>query len=160
MNELQMMPGVEWLVAEEEAPAKNLVGAPTLTLVPTEELVDTLIVEDVEHIVTGEPVGQAITKPNIRPWARPVLITGLALAVVWLGVLIILLLSAELWAQASVAVGVAGFPALGLLTIGFMADPSHESPDEEYVPWLFDNEGSYAASMCSPGRHALTGRNQ
>lgn len=59
-NELQMMPGVEWVVAEEEtvtpALAKDLVGTPTteLTPVPIEELVDALVAKGVEQIPTHE----------------------------------------------------------------------------------------------------------
>lgn len=156
-NELQIMPGVEWVVATEETltPAKDLVGAPTmeLALVPTKELVDTLVAEDAERIVTSVS--------SIRPWARPLLNSSLVIAVTWLVAFAFSLLSTSLFSEVRTMLGIAGFPITLFVAIAFMADPGYESPDhEEFVPWLFDNEGSYAASMCSPSRHALTGRDQ
>lgn len=155
MNELQMMPGVKWVVAQEETPTpvEDLVGAPTkLVLVPTKELVDTLVADDVERIVTGEP-----RYDNHRSYY-----IGIALSIMWIlfamGILFTGGLTPGENEGKAIAMCGSAFVLAGYL---FYTRPR---PDDQYVPWLFDNEGSYAASrvagMCSPSRNTLTGRNQ
>lgn len=157
MNELRTILDVEWVLAEQEAPAptKDLVGAPTmeLALVPAKELVNTPVVKDVEHIVTS--------MTGVRPWARPLLNSSLIMAATWLVAFGFTLSDPYLFAETRTMLGIVGFPIIVFVAIAFMADTRYESPDrEESVPWLFDNEGSYVASMCSPSRHTLTGRDQ
>lgn len=120
------------------------------------------------EVATNEPV---ITPPRMleepqplapvetistRAWARPVLVGALALVLVWLGILIVCMANAQLWAEAAVMLGVAGFPVLLLLFVAFMGDPAFESPDEDRH---FTFEPYPPSAVCSPSRqNTLTGR--
>ena len=138
-NELQVMPGVQWVVAEDSA---NVSAQKPIKVPPRQ--IDTLQLQVQQDAI-----------PEFSSWAKHMLAGSLALAVVWLAGLAIIIIGEALFIDAVVrgAWAIGWLPIITMLAIALFADPYRNVGDEIYRAFN-------PIPPCTPNRNTLTGRDQ